>query len=154
MRTRDFRRRNREDAVREYFYGIKPNLLSPFSFDLAFSEVLICKIGGEMATASGVLHLPWSPSLPQLRPCLSLPCLWGWRKLMEVFSSSMKSLVSTSSLPFSLLSSSSSLCPTIHHSPLSPHSAKQLSHTIVSLSMATSTEEDVASTPSAGFLCM
>lgn len=46
MRTREFRRRNREDALREYFYGRKPHLLSPFSFEVAFSEVQIYKIGG------------------------------------------------------------------------------------------------------------
>ena len=74
---------------------------------------------------------------------------------MAVSCWSMKNLVSNcnsslfSSLIFlSFLSSSSSSLS------LSLSSAKELSHTIVSLSMATSTEEDVASAPSAGFLCM
>ena len=38
--------------------------------------------------------------------------------------------------------------------PTPPPPAKELSHVIVSLSMASSIEEGVATAPSAGFLCM
>jgi polyribonucleotide 5'-hydroxyl-kinase len=103
-RTREFRRRNREDAVREYFYGKRPHLLSPFSFEVAFSDIQICKIG--------------APAVPQ------------------------------SALPLGMEKVDGSVL-LVHEEP-----TKQLSHTIVSLSMANSTEEDVASTPSAGFLCI
>ena len=47
-----------------------------------------------------------------------------------------------------------------HNTPVTTPSAapsttaKQLSHTIVSVSMANSVEEGVATAPSAGFLCM
>ena len=47
VRSREFRRRTREEAVKEYFYGRKPHTLFPFSFDVPFSDVKIYKIGGE-----------------------------------------------------------------------------------------------------------
>lgn len=46
VRSREFRRRTREEAVKEYFYGQKPHALFPFSFDVPFSDVKIYKIGG------------------------------------------------------------------------------------------------------------
>ena len=46
MRTREFRKKTREEVVREYFYGKNPHVLSPFSFDVSFSDVEIFKIGG------------------------------------------------------------------------------------------------------------
>jgi polyribonucleotide 5'-hydroxyl-kinase len=90
--------------VREYFYGKRPHLLSPFSFEVAFSDIQICKIG--------------APAVPE------------------------------SALPLGMEKVDGSVLLV----PEEP--SKQLSHTIVSLSMANSTEEDVASTPSAGFLCI
>ena len=53
MRSRDFRRRNREEAVREYFYGRKPHTLFPFSFEVPFAEVQIYKIGGKIYSTAG-----------------------------------------------------------------------------------------------------
>lgn len=50
VRTREFRRKTREDVVREYFYGKKPHPLSPFSFEVSFSDVEIFKIGGRVTT--------------------------------------------------------------------------------------------------------
>lgn len=51
MRTREFRRRSRDEVVREYFYGKKPHTFFPFSFEVQFSEVQIYKIGGETFNA-------------------------------------------------------------------------------------------------------
>ena len=47
MRSRPFRRTSRDEVVREYFYGKKPQTFFPFSFEVPFSEVQIYKIGGE-----------------------------------------------------------------------------------------------------------
>ncbi len=49
VRDRQYRRENRENAVREYYYGPKSEPLFPFSFDVAFADVKIFKIGGESA---------------------------------------------------------------------------------------------------------
>jgi polyribonucleotide 5'-hydroxyl-kinase len=104
VRTREFRKKTREEAVREYFYGKKPHLLSPFSFDVSFSEVQVCKIG--------------APAVPDSALPLGMERVEGSTLL-------------------------------VHEEP-----SKQLSHTVVSLSMASSTEEDVVASPSAGFLCI
>lgn len=55
MRTREFRRRSRDEVVREYFYGKKPHTFFPFSFEVQFSEVQIYKIGGEAFNAVTLL---------------------------------------------------------------------------------------------------
>ncbi len=49
VRSREFRRRTRDEAIKEYFYGRKgsKNSIFPFSFDVPFSSVTIYKIGGE-----------------------------------------------------------------------------------------------------------
>lgn len=46
VRGREFRRTARNRAMREYFYGKEPKSLFPFSFDVAFAEIKIFKIGG------------------------------------------------------------------------------------------------------------
>ncbi len=46
VRSREFRRENRERSVRQYFYGTKQNTLFPFSFEVEFSDVQIYKVGG------------------------------------------------------------------------------------------------------------
>ena len=47
VRSREFRKRHRDDVVREYFYG-KKRFYSyfPFSFEVPFSQISIYKIGG------------------------------------------------------------------------------------------------------------
>lgn len=57
MRTREFRRRSRDEVVREYFYGKKPHTFFPFSFEVQFSEVQIYKIGGETFNAYWLIYL-------------------------------------------------------------------------------------------------
>ena len=59
MRSREFRRRTREEAVREYFYGKRgsKNALFPFSFEVPFSSVSIYKIGGKTYVHVFILSL-------------------------------------------------------------------------------------------------
>ncbi len=46
MRSREFRKKSRHLATKEYFYGKQSQKLFPFSFDVPFSEVQLFKIGG------------------------------------------------------------------------------------------------------------
>ena len=47
VRSKEFRKKTRDEGVREYFYGKKGlNSYFPFNFEVSFSEVKIFKIGG------------------------------------------------------------------------------------------------------------
>ena len=47
QRSRTYRKESRKEAVREYFYGkLGGTAYFPYSFDVAFSEVQLYKIGG------------------------------------------------------------------------------------------------------------
>lgn len=85
VRTREFRRKTREDVVREYFYGKNPWPLSPFSFEVSFSDVEIFKIGGDVNMQGLLPHYPLPLLLPpQLLQSLTLHCHWEWREKMAV----------------------------------------------------------------------
>ena len=48
VRGQEYRKKSRHHAVREYFYGKKPQDFFPFSFDVTFAEIKIFKVGGIM----------------------------------------------------------------------------------------------------------
>ena len=103
QRSRTYRKESRKEAVREYFYGKRSGTsYFPYSFDVAFSEVQLFKIGGIQDQE----HL-----LPS-----------GHKKKDR----------------------------SLQLSPLEP--SKEITHHILSVSMAESVEEDVVKTNSAGFL--
>ena len=104
MRTREFRRRSRDEVVREYFYGKKPHTFFPFSFEVQFSEVQIYKIG--------------APAVPDSALPIGMEKEDGSTQLV----------------------------------PVEP--SRELMHNILSLSMATTLEEGLVTSSSAGFLCV
>lgn len=102
VRSQDFRRKTRHGAVREYFYGVEPRNIFPFSYDVPFASVKLFKIG--------------APSVPESALPIGMKREDGSTRLL----------------------------------PVEP--SRDLVHHVLSLSMATSLEEDLVSTSIAGFL--
>lgn len=105
VRSKEYRKKTRDEGVREYFYGRKGlNSYFPFNFEVTFSEVKIFKIG--------------APAVPESALPLGMEKEDGSTQLV----------------------------------PVEP--SKDLVYSILSLSMATSQEENLCTASIAGFLCV
>ena len=134
------RRSNRIERIHEYFYG-KKGLLSffPYTFDIKFSDVKIYKIGGKTycykcfillgICEKLLLFLTPVCLLEQLRKMGAPPCY-----------------------QFNPVSPNANSCNTGKFSL--PFPDKELLNSILSVSMATGSDEDIVDHCSAGFVCM